>query len=605
MNRDYYHDKISQILNDGTYYKCIPNNIDKTILTQIKTFCNKYRNILTPKEYDFITKFQSKTSNFYGLPKIHKSTEIQNAITTQNSEYIRILNPTDLKFRPIVAGPTCPTHRISNLIDILLQPFLVKINSYVKDNIHFLNMLPNETSPNSILATFDVTNLYSNIPHELGKKAILFWLDKFPETLNPRFNNNFISDALEIILKQNTFQFNNLHYIQLIGTAMGTKTAPSYATLTLAFLEEKLYNTIENEYGPATSQEFKQSWKRYLDDCFIIWKKSWGNIEKLHSILQNLHHHIKFTMEQNPHKIPFLDISIIKNQLGFISTDIYRKPTDTQLYLPYTSNHPRKCLQSIPYTLARRICTIVSDKNIKTTRLEELHATLLQRGYPYKLIQQGFKLALEIPIQQLRDTNKKNKETPIAFVCTYNKCNPNIFPIIKQNLDLLKGNNKINEILKTTKIIKSNRQPKNLKQILTSAYFGKQKAEGVKKCGKTRCEICHLLLEGKTFFFENHNTPFIINKTLNCDSENVVYAIKCNKCSADYIGSTKNLRNRTNLHKSHIKIEANRLLPVSKHMHSCGESFKIMPIYKNDNYQLLQIKENNFIRKYNPRLNNS
>lgn len=601
MNRDYYHEKISQILNDGSYYKCLPNNIDKTILTLIKKFCSKYRNILTPKELDFVTKFQSKTSNFYGLPKLHKSIEIQNAITAQNSEYIRILNPTDLTFRPIVAGPTCPTHRISNLIDILLQPFLSKINSYVKDNIHFLNMLPNDTCPDSLLATFDVTNLYSNIPHELGKKAITFWLEKYPETLNPRFNNNFIIDALDIILNKNTFQFNDKNYIQIIGTAMGTKTAPSYATLTLAFLEEKLYNTMENEYGQTTLQEFKQSWKRYLDDCFIIWKKSWGNIEKFHSILQNLHQNIKFTMEQHPYQIPFLDITIIKNQLGSISTDIYRKPTDTQLYLPYTSNHPRKCLQSIPYTLARRICTIVSDNNVKMIRLKELHATLLQRGYPYKLINQGFKLALEIPIQQLRDTKKKNKDNPIAFVCTYNKCNPNIFPIIKQNLDLLKDN----EILKTTRIIKSNRQPRNLKQILTSAYFGNQCIEGVKKCGKTRCELCPLLLEGKTFIFENHNTPFKINRNLNCDSENVIYAMKCVKCSADYIGSTNNLRNRTNLHKSNINTAANRNLPVSKHMHTCGKSFRIMPIYQNADYKLLQMKEEIFIKKYCPKLNNS
>jgi hypothetical protein len=38
----------------------------------------------------------------YGLPKVHKSEVISNAILEQHTECIKILNPDDLKFRPIV-----------------------------------------------------------------------------------------------------------------------------------------------------------------------------------------------------------------------------------------------------------------------------------------------------------------------------------------------------------------------------------------------------------------------------------------------------------------------------------------------------------------------
>ena len=41
-----------------------------------------------------------------------------------------------------------------------------------------------------------------------------------------------------------------------------------------------------------------------------------------------------------------------------------------------------------------------------------------------------------------------------------------------KNLEELKNNYKIKEILETTKIIKSQRQPKNVKRILTSSSFG-------------------------------------------------------------------------------------------------------------------------------------
>ena len=74
----------------------------------------------------------------------------------------------DLRFRPIVAGPACETHRLSNLIDILLKPIIEKVKSYVRDDIDFLNYIPKTVQSNTLLVSFDIVNLYTNIPHELG-----------------------------------------------------------------------------------------------------------------------------------------------------------------------------------------------------------------------------------------------------------------------------------------------------------------------------------------------------------------------------------------------------------------------------------------------------
>ena len=43
------------------------------------------------------------------------------------------------------------------------------------------------------MVTFDVINQYSNIPPELVKWAFWFWIEKYPETLHPRFNKEFLS----------------------------------------------------------------------------------------------------------------------------------------------------------------------------------------------------------------------------------------------------------------------------------------------------------------------------------------------------------------------------------------------------------------------------
>ena len=53
--------------------------------------------------------------------------EIKIAVETKKSEYIEISIPSDLKSRPIVAGWSYPTHKLSKLIHIQLQPFLYKI----------------------------------------------------------------------------------------------------------------------------------------------------------------------------------------------------------------------------------------------------------------------------------------------------------------------------------------------------------------------------------------------------------------------------------------------------------------------------------------------
>ena len=113
-------------------------NCEKKVVKDLEKLVAKFSNCLLKEEQDFLTKFSFLTSNFYGLPKVHKSKIIQEAIQVQNSEYIKIYEPSDLTLRPIVADPTCPTCRLSNLVDILLKPFLIHIKSYIKDNLDFL-----------------------------------------------------------------------------------------------------------------------------------------------------------------------------------------------------------------------------------------------------------------------------------------------------------------------------------------------------------------------------------------------------------------------------------------------------------------------------------
>jgi hypothetical protein len=70
-----------------------------------------------------------KSSNIYGLPKIHKCKSIIDAIHEQNASYIHTNDRKDLKFRPIIAGPNCRTSHLSAFIDEILKPLLPQVKS--------------------------------------------------------------------------------------------------------------------------------------------------------------------------------------------------------------------------------------------------------------------------------------------------------------------------------------------------------------------------------------------------------------------------------------------------------------------------------------------
>ena len=83
-------------------------------------------------------------------------------------------------------------------------------------------------------------------------------------------------------------------------------------------------------------------------------------------------------MEKSQTRLPFSDIMIKKSSTK-ICMNIYNKLKDSKRYVPFTSNHPWHCLTNIPFSLARRICTIVENENVKEKRFKELEKTLLEQ----------------------------------------------------------------------------------------------------------------------------------------------------------------------------------------------------------------------------------
>ena len=131
-------------------------------------------------------------------------------------------------------------------------------------------------------------------------------------------------NSLKLILENNFFSFEDDIYLQVSGTAMGTKVAPTYASLVMGYLEEHLYSRIKDIF-PTVADNIKNSWLRYLDDCWIIWNKNYGDHKLFYEILNNLHQSIKFTSEASTTALNFSMLKftlIILLKLTFFETTL-------------------------------------------------------------------------------------------------------------------------------------------------------------------------------------------------------------------------------------------------------------------------------------------
>ena len=92
-------------------------------------------------------------------------------------------------------------------------------------------------------------------------------------------------------------------------------------------------------------------WKRYVDDTIVIQYQS--HKEEFFRHINTVGPSIQFTVEEpkDVGSIPFLDTSVTPEPDGTFIIGVYRKPTHTDLYLPWDSNHNLAAKYSVINTL--------------------------------------------------------------------------------------------------------------------------------------------------------------------------------------------------------------------------------------------------------------
>ena len=169
-----------------------------------------------------------------------------------------------------------------------------------------------KTGFDSTFISLDVTSLYTNITHDSGIEAISYWIDQYPSHLvEERFTKEFIVAGLTLVLKNNYFKFNGKMWHQLVGTTMGSNVSVIFAILFMAYLEIHIYQNVRQMYPQDYAEYLIKAWKRFIDDCFLIWNKKF-DFTPFFYMVNNLDPSITFTTEEDNKALPFLDIMVIK-----------------------------------------------------------------------------------------------------------------------------------------------------------------------------------------------------------------------------------------------------------------------------------------------------
>lgn len=347
---------------------------------------------------------------------------------------------------------------------------------------------------------------------------------------------------------------------------MGTKMAPSFACLFVGHLEEQiLYNHQNNPYLP-----FIVSWKRYIDDVFLLWK---GSVSILLEFVEFLNGHfagLRFTLSYSTEEINFLDMKVTKRDKS-LSTSLYSKPMDRNTLLHAASFHPYHLKKSLPVSQLirlKRICEIHDEYN---ENKEEMLNKFKERKYKEDWLRSAEAKVSSVNRDVYLTTKKSPKLKPnLIFCTTFTPKTRTIKEIILKHWHILQNDPNLLGTFKEPPMI-TYRRGRNIKDRLVRACHDPitpdktlitHNLHGNFKCGA--CINCQYTKNVKSFKDPIGDKTIAIKGFITCRTKNVIYMIHC-PCNKIYIGETSRpLKDRINEHRSSIK-RNDLTSPVARH----------------------------------------
>lgn len=508
LNKEDYIQKTNKFLTDNNYTELKKDPLNKFV-NRTKAVIKIARDTITKYSTWNMSIMNPRNPRLYGQPKLHKH---------------------GTPIRPVVSYIDTPTYKIAKFVNHFITRIVeFKPRYTVKNRIELINNINNiNLNVDYEMVSFDVTNLFTNIPVQETLQLLSGIISDHVQDTEDTTN---MMKLISLCMDQNYCKFNEKFYSMTDGVPMGS---PLSCVIADVFMNELEHKIIMNSDRYADNILM---WNRYVDDVLVIWKNTPDNsIEELHKYINSIHTKIQFTIEkENNNSLNFLDLTLMKEH-NRITYKIYRKPTATDIVIPYDSYHA---------------------PNIKMASFR----SLIDRLYSVPMSMQDINNEKQIVLQIGRNNGYTQQQINKIFTTHENK-------IYLRNYSTLYDDNHE----------KKESAYRSIKYQGPISYIVKKKLSryGIDISFKTDNNMKVLLGNAKDKM-----------DMLQCSG---VYKLECGCCSASYVGETgralnvrieEHLKNKNSYFYKHLNI----------HGHTFDKTKNVKLIHKMNKCHLLELTE--------------
>ena len=540
LDREEYVESLEKEMEQSSSYEMTDNNRTEEAHTKVKKLVNKMNRdgLVSDDLKQYLTPRYVQKGKLKGNPKLHKA----------NAPY-----------RTIVSGIGTPTEKLAEPAEHELKDFVEQSPSYIRDTTDFITKLRGVYEPlpaDSILFCFDVVKLYPSVPRKEGLEACEEALQARSKSL---VSKTAMMEMIQTVLDNNVFGFGDKRYIQKEGIAIESRLGKNFACAYMRKWDEALLQFSASPY----------LYKRFIDDGFGIWTEGEKELKLFAQHANSIHPSIQVELRYDRKKIEFLD-TLVKLENGHVYTDLYVKPSDKQLYLNSSSNHPPNTKKGLAYGLGLRIRRICEKESDYLQHRQELKLQLRRRGYSGKLIEMQLRKVDKLDRDELLGMKRQDKNAKrVPLVVTFSNLLPDMHSVIRKHMDVLYRSGKMREVFKEPPIV-AFRRDRNLCDTLVHSKTNKAVKSSSQTC-RDGCEKCQRIVRDQV---SNTSGDYSYTPVRDgtCRTPNVVYGIICLRCASTvYVGETeRELGERMIEHLRDVRLGKDK--PINSHFGEKGHS---------------------------------